>query len=101
MTLLRDDQLLDDPGNQVQAVFDGRRDRLEQCMLVRLGDCVRAQPGDHILRMGHGLDAGGVDGLHFLDQAENTAQLIENLGTFSVGDFNARQHGYALYVVQG
>jgi hypothetical protein len=50
------------------------RDRLERVAAVAFGDHVVAQALE-VLRVGHRLDAGGVDRLHGFDQAEDAVEL--------------------------
>jgi hypothetical protein len=38
------------------------------------GDRIGAQALEDILGVGHGFDAGGIDGLHLFDQAEDAVQ---------------------------
>src|SRR5258706_11381694 len=71
-------KLLDDLGNQIQAVFDRGRDGLIKLARVAAADFVRPQPLSHVDGVGHRLAAGGVDRAPLVDQAKDAVQPIEH-----------------------
>jgi hypothetical protein len=75
-------KLLKDFGNQVKPLCDRRSDRLIKLALVGLGHRVGPKPlaagKIRIQSMRHGLDAGGVDRAHSVDQAEDPVQPLEH-----------------------
>src|SRR3989338_599672 len=66
---------LDDLGNQIQVTLRSRGDRLKIAVPILFGDAILAQARRQVLRMGHRLDAFGVDRLHGFDQFEYVVQL--------------------------
>jgi len=81
--------LLNYPGNQVQTVLGRGRALLEVITadLFRHGIGTQAQGdfGNLVDRMGQGLNARGVDSLHFFDQRENIIQLSQRLLRLAFG----------------
>src|SRR5260221_7995029 len=94
-------KLLDDLGNQIQAVFDRRRDGLIKLALVALADLVGPQALNHVDGVGHRLDAGGIDRAHLVNQAEHAVQAIEHRARFLGLDRDARKAREAPHVVGG
>src|SRR5437870_475281 len=75
-------KLLDHLGHEVQSILDRRGDGLIKLALIGLAHLVRPQTLNHINRMGHRLDAGGVNCAHLVDQAEHPVQAIEHRAGF-------------------
>ena len=82
-----------DFGHQVQAVLDLRSDCLVGGAAVRFGHRIGAQAQGSVLRMGHGLDAGGVHGTHGLDQVENSVELTLHRAALGLADAQPRKPG--------
>src|SRR5258706_5205552 len=94
-------KLLDDLGDQIQAVFDRGRDGLIKLARVAAADFVRPQPLSHVDGVGHRLDSGGIDRAHLVDQAEHAVQAIEHRAGFLGLDRDARKAREAPHVVGG
>ena len=69
-------------------------------MLVVFGHSVIAQAQRHILRVRHRFDARGVDGLHLLDQPENSSHAAQDFAGLVGCDFDTGQMCDAIYIVQ-
>src|SRR5260221_11252677 len=84
-------KLLDDLGDQIQAVFDRGRDGLIKLARVVAADFVRPQPLSHVDGVGHWLDPGGLDGAHLFDHAKHAVQTMQHRTRFLVLDREARK----------
>src|SRR5688572_14148674 len=67
--------LVDYLRDQVQAVLDARRNRLEQLVLVGFRDAILTQPQGDVARVGHRLDTAHVDRAHLFDHPEDALEL--------------------------
>src|SRR4026209_1796959 len=76
-------KLLNDLGDEVQALFHRGGDGLVQPALVALGDLVGAQPLNQVQRVGHRFDPGGVDRLDLADQLEYPGHAAGHLPGFA------------------
>src|SRR5450759_3991903 len=89
--------------DQIQPVLDRRSVALIEipfvAMRVALGHAVLAQRQRHILRMRHRHDSGRIHRAHTLDQTENALELVSHIDGLGGGDFDPRQMGSALNVV--
>ena len=68
--------LLDNLGYKIQAGFNLGSTLLEVLALIAFGWRIFTQPQAHIQRMRHRFDAGGIDGIHLLDQPEYPGKTI-------------------------
>src|SRR5438132_4795202 len=94
-------KLLDHLGHEVQPILDCGSDRLIKLALVGLAHFIRPQALNHLERMGHRLDAGGVNRAHLVDQAQHAVQAIEHRTGFLRLDRDAREAREAPHVVGG
>src|SRR6185437_26185 len=78
---------------------------LESFAVDRLGYGVAAQTQRDVFnlldRMGQRCDAGGIDRLHLLDEAEKIVELGTRVLSVGVGQFEPREMRDALYIGQG
>src|SRR5579863_1636665 len=77
------DHLLDHLGHQVQAVLDSRRRALESFTFDRFGHRVGTQTQRDVFnlfdRVRKRCNAGGIDRLHLLDEAEKIVELSKRM----------------------
>jgi hypothetical protein len=74
---------------------------LRRLTLIGLGDLIGPQAQREVGRVGHGRDAGRVDGLKRLDQSEDGIELAERLLRFGGAEIESRQLGDARDVLSG
>ena len=84
--------VLDEP-SVVAIRTEGGPNAKRSIQAVGLGDKVGAQAGGEFLRVAHRLDAGGVDRLHLLDEAEDAVELVARGLEFGRGDGDSREAG--------
>src|SRR2546425_4294386 len=101
-------KLLDHLGYEVQPILHlwfsvppRWSDRLIKLALIGLAHPIRPQALNHVERMGHRLDTGGVNRAHLVDQAEHPVQAIEHGAGFFWLDRDAREAREAPHVVGG
>ncbi|SOT42625.1 conserved hypothetical protein [Burkholderia cenocepacia] len=97
--------LLDHLRHEIEAVLDGRRRTLVVVAIDDFRHGVVAQALRDFLdlfdRVGERRDAGGVDRLHLLDEAEEFIELAEHVLGVGVGHFESRQVRDAFHIGQG
>ncbi|CAM2189967.1 hypothetical protein BCEP27_110102 [Burkholderia cepacia] len=97
--------LLDHLRHEIEAVLDGRRRTLVVVAIDDFRHDVVAQALRDFLdlfdRVGERRDAGGVDRLHLLDEAEEIIELAEHVLGVGVGHFESRQVRDAFHIGQG
>ena len=94
-------KLLDDLGNEVQAVFDRRSDGPIQLALVAFGNLIRTQPLDDVEGMRHGFYASGVDRLDLADEFQDPVQALADLPGFAGLESDPGEAGEAADLVVG
>jgi len=52
--------------------------------MIAFGDDIVTQPLADMAGVGHGLDAGGVDGTQLLDDAEDVVELGQHVGALRI-----------------
>lgn len=87
------ERLLDNPGNQIEAVLDGRGTTLETLALVGFGDFVGTQTLGGVQRVGQWRDALGVDGLQAIRHLQDSAQVVHVTFGFIVVQAQASKVG--------
>jgi hypothetical protein len=96
--------LLDHLRHEVQAFLHSRRRALESFAFDRFGHRVVTQTQrdvfDLLDRMGKRGDAGGIDRLHLLDEAEKIVELDKRVLSVGVGQFEPRKMRDAFYIGQ-
>jgi hypothetical protein len=92
---------LSTPGCSVQPALDRRSPRLEPGALVGLRHGIRAQRLDHVQGMRHRLDAGSVDRLQLVDEAQHPVQAVAHLGRLLIADRDAGKLRNAADLVVG
>jgi hypothetical protein len=94
---------LDNSGDQVKAVFGGRRAALEGCAVDDFGHCVFTQAQvdlfDLFDRMSERLDAGRIDRLHLFDQCKELIELTQRLLGFALRQLESSQMGNTGHIV--
>ena len=75
--------------------MDRRGYGLEKLTLVCFGDLIRPKPLLCVQRVGHRIDAGGVDPAHLVHQAEHPVQLLEDGFDFVRPEGDAGEAGEA------
>jgi hypothetical protein len=97
--------LLDHPGHKIQPVAHGRRRLLELFAIYVLCNFIVSQAQfdfENLFdRMSKRFDAGGIDGLHLLYQAEEIVQARERGSGFLLRQLKAREVGDTLYIGEG
>ena len=92
-------------GTRYRPSCDGRRRALESFAVDRFGHRVVTQTQrdvfDLLDRMGKRRDAGGIDRLHLLDEAEEIVELGKRVLSFGVSQFEPREVRDAFYIGQG
>src|SRR3954465_15240313 len=91
--------LLDHLRYEVQPFLYGGRDGLISIAPVRLERLVRSQPLTDIHRVGHRLDALGIDAAHLVDQSEDLVQPVEHRVRFFRLEIDASEPREAANVV--
>ena len=98
--------LFDDFRDQIQPILGQGSGLLVGVALVALADFIVPQaqgkislPGSN--RMRQRFDAGGIDGLHLLDQRENAVEFVERIGRLLIVKVKLRQFGQARNIGEG